>query len=151
MLYLSNLASLIKLKGWCSEIILSTVASWDVDALFYASCWHLSPFWLSFLVLILGINLFWCISGWTFISRAILFSIYCRCGYEFCYTCGAEWKNKKATCSCPLWEEQNILNDDYSDDESDYGDDEDYDYDYSDYGDDYNDYNEWIAMRQYRP
>ena len=80
-----------------------------------------------------------------------MFPIYCRCGYEFCYTCGAEWKNKKATCSCPLWEEQNILNDDYSDDESDYGDDEDYDYDYSDYGDDYNDYNEWIAMRQYRP
>ncbi|XP_057956587.1 E3 ubiquitin-protein ligase RSL1-like [Malania oleifera] len=35
--------------------------------------------------------------------------IYCRCGYEFCYTCGAEWKNKKATCRCPLWEEHNIL------------------------------------------
>lgn len=33
----------------------------------------------------------------------------CRCGYEFCYTCGAEWKDKKATCSCPLWEERNIL------------------------------------------
>ena len=32
-----------------------------------------------------------------------------RCGYEFCYTCGAEWKNKKATCSCPLWNERNIL------------------------------------------
>ncbi|KAI3821282.1 hypothetical protein L1987_08846 [Smallanthus sonchifolius] len=25
-----------------------------------------------------------------------------RCGYEFCYTCGAEWKNKKATCNCPF-------------------------------------------------
>ncbi|XVF04976.1 hypothetical protein REPUB_Repub05bG0130100 [Reevesia pubescens] len=32
----------------------------------------------------------------------------CRCGYEFCYNCGAEWKNKKATCSCPLWEEDYI-------------------------------------------
>ncbi|XP_052187626.1 E3 ubiquitin-protein ligase RSL1 [Diospyros lotus] len=35
----------------------------------------------------------------------------CRCGYEFCYTCGAEWMNKKATCSCPLWDEGNILYD----------------------------------------
>uniref|UniRef100_A0A7N0VCH0 RBR-type E3 ubiquitin transferase n=1 Tax=Kalanchoe fedtschenkoi TaxID=63787 RepID=A0A7N0VCH0_KALFE len=30
-----------------------------------------------------------------------------RCGYEFCYKCGAEWKNKKAMCSCPLWSERN--------------------------------------------
>lgn len=36
------------------------------------------------------------------------FHITCRCGYEFCYTCGAEWKTKKATCSCPLWDEDNI-------------------------------------------
>ncbi|XP_076886418.1 E3 ubiquitin-protein ligase RSL1-like [Bidens hawaiensis] len=36
----------------------------------------------------------------------------CRCGYEFCYTCGAEWKNKKATCSCPLWDEENIVDTD---------------------------------------
>ncbi|KAL6967328.1 RBR-type E3 ubiquitin transferase [Sarracenia purpurea var. burkii] len=35
--------------------------------------------------------------------------IYCRCGYEFCYTCGAEWKNKKATCTCPLWDERRIV------------------------------------------
>jgi hypothetical protein len=34
---------------------------------------------------------------------------FCRCGYEFCYTCGAEWKNKKATCSCPIWDERNII------------------------------------------
>ncbi|GJU42265.1 hypothetical protein Tco_1195222 [Tanacetum coccineum] len=32
-----------------------------------------------------------------------------RCGYEFCYTCAAEWKNKKATCSSPLWDEGNIV------------------------------------------
>ncbi|GJU92048.1 reverse transcriptase domain-containing protein [Tanacetum coccineum] len=31
------------------------------------------------------------------------------CGYEFCYTCAAEWKNKKATCSSPLWDEGNIV------------------------------------------
>ncbi|XP_010666117.2 E3 ubiquitin-protein ligase RSL1 [Beta vulgaris subsp. vulgaris] len=53
----------------------------------------------------------------------------CRCGYEFCYTCGAEWKNKKATCSCPLWNERNILFDD-----SDFDDDEDEDdFDEDDY------------------
>ncbi|XP_059660613.1 E3 ubiquitin-protein ligase RSL1-like [Cornus florida] len=37
------------------------------------------------------------------------YHIYCRCGYEFCYTCGAEWKNKKATCNCPIWDERNII------------------------------------------
>lgn len=37
------------------------------------------------------------------------YHIYCRCGYEFCYTCGAEWKNKKATCKCPIWDERNII------------------------------------------
>ncbi|KAK8926542.1 hypothetical protein KSP39_PZI018495 [Platanthera zijinensis] len=36
------------------------------------------------------------------------FHMTCRCGYEFCYTCGTEWRNKKATCACPLWTEQNI-------------------------------------------
>ncbi|KAE8788402.1 hypothetical protein D1007_37587 [Hordeum vulgare] len=56
----------------------------------------------------------------------------CVCGYQFCYTCGKEWKDKKATCSCPLWDEDNIIrdgmeeeeeeeNDDYDDsDEDDY-------------------------------
>uniref|UniRef100_A0A0V0IFY7 RBR-type E3 ubiquitin transferase n=1 Tax=Solanum chacoense TaxID=4108 RepID=A0A0V0IFY7_SOLCH len=37
------------------------------------------------------------------------FHINCRCGHEFCYTCGAEWKNKKATCCCPIWAERNII------------------------------------------
>ncbi|XP_038706772.1 uncharacterized protein LOC120002202 [Tripterygium wilfordii] len=37
------------------------------------------------------------------------YHIYCRCGYEFCYTCGAEWKNKTPTCSCPIWAERNII------------------------------------------
>ncbi|CAD6258866.1 unnamed protein product [Miscanthus lutarioriparius] len=45
----------------------------------------------------------------------------CVCGYEFCYTCGKEWKNKKASCSCPLWDERNIIreedDDDYEDDD----------------------------------
>ncbi|KAK6138041.1 hypothetical protein DH2020_028205 [Rehmannia glutinosa] len=39
------------------------------------------------------------------------YHIYCRCGYEFCYTCGAQWKNKKATCTCPIWDERNIVYD----------------------------------------
>ncbi|XVE59770.1 hypothetical protein DITRI_Ditri05aG0073800 [Diplodiscus trichospermus] len=41
----------------------------------------------------------------------------CRCGYEFCYNCGAEWKNKKATCSCPLWEEDRIWHENRDTDE----------------------------------
>ncbi|KAL6630607.1 hypothetical protein ACP70R_028458 [Stipagrostis hirtigluma subsp. patula] len=56
----------------------------------------------------------------------------CVCGYEFCYTCGKEWKEKKATCSCPLWDESNIIRDGdeddyYSDEEEDdyYDEDED--------------------------
>ncbi|WVZ87927.1 hypothetical protein U9M48_034501 [Paspalum notatum var. saurae] len=41
----------------------------------------------------------------------------CVCGYEFCYTCGKEWKEKKATCSCPLWDERNIIRDEDDDEE----------------------------------
>ncbi|KAJ9188898.1 hypothetical protein P3X46_000253 [Hevea brasiliensis] len=37
------------------------------------------------------------------------YHITCRCGYEFCYTCGAPWKNKKATCGCQIWDERNII------------------------------------------
>ncbi|KAL2488878.1 zinc finger (C3HC4-type RING finger) family protein [Forsythia ovata] len=52
----------------------------------------------------------------------------CRCGHEFCYTCGSEWKNKEATCSCPRWDEEYILDDDDDDDEDeDEDDDEDED------------------------
>ncbi|KAL1558118.1 putative E3 ubiquitin-protein ligase ARI9 isoform X1 [Salvia divinorum] len=39
------------------------------------------------------------------------YHIYCRCGHEFCYTCGAEWRNKKATCKCPIWDERNLIYD----------------------------------------
>ncbi|KAI3687787.1 hypothetical protein L1987_81490 [Smallanthus sonchifolius] len=35
--------------------------------------------------------------------------IYCRCGHEFCYKCGAEWINKIPTCKCPIWDERNIV------------------------------------------
>ncbi|KAB5552213.1 hypothetical protein DKX38_009524 [Salix brachista] len=57
----------------------------------------------------------------------------CRCGYQFCYNCGAEWKDKKATCSCPLWDEDNIL---YAENDSDFDeDDEDEDEDEDDYYD----------------
>ncbi|XP_051120804.1 E3 ubiquitin-protein ligase RSL1-like [Andrographis paniculata] len=51
----------------------------------------------------------------------------CRCGYEFCYTCGAEWKEKGATCSCDLWDENYIMDDEF--DEDDYEDDSDLDSD----------------------
>ncbi|KAI3986170.1 hypothetical protein MKX01_004314 [Papaver californicum] len=37
------------------------------------------------------------------------YHITCRCGHEFCYTCGAAWKNKKATCTCPIWNERNLM------------------------------------------
>ncbi|WCJ41086.1 RING/U-box protein with C6HC-type zinc finger [Euphorbia peplus] len=36
------------------------------------------------------------------------YHIICRCGFEFCYKCGREWRNKKATCSCQLWDEHYI-------------------------------------------
>ncbi|CAA0823171.1 zinc finger (C3HC4-type RING finger) family protein [Striga hermonthica] len=36
------------------------------------------------------------------------YHIYCRCGHQFCYTCGAAWKQKKATCKCPVWDHRNI-------------------------------------------
>ncbi|KAI3411365.1 uncharacterized protein J3R85_018080 [Psidium guajava] len=60
----------------------------------------------------------------------------CRCGYEFCYNCGAEWKNKKPTCSCPLWEEDNILYDDDRDFDDDDDEDEDEEW-YTDSDEDY--------------
>lgn len=41
----------------------------------------------------------------------IIGTVFIRCGYEFCYTCGAEWKNKAATCACPLWDEEHIMDD----------------------------------------
>uniref|UniRef100_M8CGQ7 RBR-type E3 ubiquitin transferase n=1 Tax=Aegilops tauschii TaxID=37682 RepID=M8CGQ7_AEGTA len=61
----------------------------------------------------------------------------CVCGYEFCYTCGKEWKDKKPTCSCPLWDERNIIRNDIranvvreniQEDEDEYDDDEDHYY-----------------------
>ncbi|MCL7030642.1 hypothetical protein MKW94_030334 [Papaver nudicaule] len=52
----------------------------------------------------------------------------CRCGFEFCYTCGAEWKKKKATCDCPLWDEDNILYDDSDEEEEEDEYIEEYDY-----------------------
>lgn len=63
-----------------------------------------------------------------------------RCGYEFCYNCGAEWKDKKATCACPLWAEDNIWLDDHEEEleeEEEDDDNDDYDDYRSDYPDDY--------------
>lgn len=30
----------------------------------------------------------------------------CRCGFEFCYKCGSEWKNARVPCKCSGWEEE---------------------------------------------
>ena len=74
---------------------------------------------------------------------SICFVLHDRCGYQFCYTCGAEWGDKKPTCSCPLWDEENILlNDTLSDaededDDDDDGDDDDDDYSGSDFDSDW--------------
>ncbi|KAG9453284.1 hypothetical protein H6P81_006188 [Aristolochia fimbriata] len=54
------------------------------------------------------------------------FHMTCRCGYEFCYICGAEWRDKKPTCSCPLWDERYIVQD-QGDSEGSYDEDEDLD------------------------
>ncbi|KAL3530612.1 hypothetical protein ACH5RR_009934 [Cinchona calisaya] len=59
----------------------------------------------------------------------------CRCGYEFCYTCGAEWKNKKATCSCPLWDEDHIVYDSDSDEDEEFDEEDEEEY-YESYSDD---------------
>ncbi|CAI9105193.1 OLC1v1004064C1 [Oldenlandia corymbosa var. corymbosa] len=38
------------------------------------------------------------------------YHIICRCGCQFCFTCGKEWKNKDTRpCSCPLWDERLII------------------------------------------
>ncbi|KAL8158518.1 hypothetical protein V2J09_000055 [Rumex salicifolius] len=54
----------------------------------------------------------------------------CRCGHEFCYTCGAEWKTVggefKATCSCPLFDDDYDSEDDDFDSEDEEDDDVEY-------------------------
>ncbi|GKU93626.1 hypothetical protein SLEP1_g7203 [Rubroshorea leprosula] len=43
----------------------------------------------------------------------------CVCGYEFCYNCGAERKDKKATCSCPAWDVRRIWFENHRDSDDD--------------------------------
>ncbi|KAK5831192.1 putative E3 ubiquitin-protein ligase [Gossypium arboreum] len=31
----------------------------------------------------------------------------CWCGHEFCYSCGAEYRDSQQTCQCAFWEEDN--------------------------------------------
>ena len=33
----------------------------------------------------------------------------CRCGAEFCYTCGVEWKKESRLCACPMFTEEHLL------------------------------------------
>ncbi|KAM7279991.1 hypothetical protein ACFE04_007125 [Oxalis oulophora] len=58
------------------------------------------------------------------------YHITCRCGHEFCYNCGAGWKNKKATCNCPLFDEDYIW---YNGRDEEDDDDEDDDNDLDDF------------------
>lgn len=37
------------------------------------------------------------------------FHMTCLCGNEFCYSCGAKWRNKRQTCMCKLWDENFII------------------------------------------
>ncbi|PIN03255.1 Ubiquitin--protein ligase [Handroanthus impetiginosus] len=37
------------------------------------------------------------------------YHIYCRCGHQFCYKCGAKWGHGRPTCRCPIWDERNII------------------------------------------
>ena len=49
------------------------------------------------------------VSCWLQLLKICLLLFFFRCGHEFCYTCGKEWTEKKATCSCLLWDEPNII------------------------------------------
>lgn len=33
-----------------------------------------------------------------------------RCGHEFCYSCGAEYRNGQQTCQCAFWDEDSLTN-----------------------------------------
>lgn len=81
----------------------------------------------------MSMTCFLILTGFSLFSDAC--NVFSRCGYEFCYNCGAEWKDKKATCSCPLWDEDNIL---YAANDTDF-DEDDFDEDEDDYEDDYYD------------
>ncbi|KAF8412724.1 hypothetical protein HHK36_000693 [Tetracentron sinense] len=34
----------------------------------------------------------------------------CWCGHEFCYSCGADYRDKQQTCQCSFWDEENLEN-----------------------------------------
>lgn len=34
----------------------------------------------------------------------------CRCGHEFCYSCGAEYRDGQQTCQCAFWDEDSLTN-----------------------------------------
>ncbi|XP_022845885.1 probable E3 ubiquitin-protein ligase ARI9 [Olea europaea var. sylvestris] len=42
------------------------------------------------------------------------YHIRCRCGHEFCYSCGTEYRNGQQTCECTFW------NEDYSNESANY-------------------------------
>ncbi|KAG6511889.1 uncharacterized protein LOC121976185 [Zingiber officinale] len=63
------------------------------------------------------------------------FHMTCRCGYEFCYTCGVEWVDKKQACNCPLFEYETEDESEIYEEDEDYSDEDSYyDSNYGDYG-----------------
>lgn len=36
---------------------------------------------------------------------------FCRCGHEFCYSCGAEYRDSGQTCQCTFWDEEQYPDD----------------------------------------
>ncbi|KAJ0961669.1 hypothetical protein J5N97_000687 [Dioscorea zingiberensis] len=36
-----------------------------------------------------------------------MIELYSRCGHEFCYACGAEYRDGQQTCQCAFWDEDN--------------------------------------------
>lgn len=39
------------------------------------------------------------------LSSSFTYHYRCRCGYQFCYNCGSQWK----TCRCVHWDEHRLL------------------------------------------
>lgn len=44
-------------------------------------------------------------SSWIFTELFMLLIV--RCRHEFCYSCGAEYRNGQQTCQCAFWDEDN--------------------------------------------
>lgn len=49
-----------------------------------------------------------CLAAYFLVSKFIWCCLlYFRCGHEFCYSCGAEYRDSQQTCQCVFWDEDN--------------------------------------------